>query len=301
MIGKEAELMGQLVSYLWFDNQAEEAVAFYLSLFEGEITNRQMFENIPTGEALEISFTLENMKFAAWNGGDSVKLNSSISVIVTLKSAQEVEDLYAQLMEGGKELMPLDSYPFNERYAWVEDKFGLSWQLLVDENASSNQKLRPSLLFSGQYCGKAEEALVFYQEVFEKAETGPIHHYQEGEAQDERAKINYSELHVLEQSLVLMDNGYGGDFEFNEGYSFLILCSSQAEVDFYFEKLSFVPEAEQSGWVKDPYGVSWLIIPIRLYDLMASSTDEEQARISEALLKMKKLDIEALEDAKYFD
>lgn len=292
--------MAELVSFLWFDNEAEEAVAFYLSLFDGEVTNRQLFENIPTGEALEISFTLENMKFSAWNGGDSVVKNSSISLMVSLSSAQAVDDLYGKLAEGGKDLMPLDTYPFSERYAWVEDKFGLTWQLMVDEDRSTQEKLRPSLLFSGQYCGKAEEALTHYQEIFESSEIGHINPYQAGEAQDERAKINYSELKVLNQSIVLMDHGFGGDFEFNEGYSLMILCSSQAEVDYYWEKLSFIPESEQSGWLKDAYGVSWLIVPFRLYELMATSTEEEQTRISQALLKMKKIDIDALENAKYF-
>ena len=96
-----------------------------------------------------------------------------------------------------------------------------------------------------------------------------------------------------------MDHGAGGDFTFNEAYSLLILCASQAEVDYYWEKLSSDPNAEQCGWLKDKFGVAWQIVPIRMYELMAEGTEEELNRVTQAMLKMKKIDIEALENAKY--
>jgi predicted 3-demethylubiquinone-9 3-methyltransferase (glyoxalase superfamily) len=77
-----------------------------------------------------------------------------------------------------------------------------------------------------------------------------------------------------------------------------VYCDDQAEIDFYWDKLSAVPEAEQCGWLKDRFGVSWQIVPTLLDDIMQNGSWEERARATEAFLKMKKFDIEALEKAR---
>lgn len=301
-IKKEVFGMRQIVSHLWFDKEAEEAAKFYTTVFDhSEIIRKQEFKDTPSGDAQSVSFRLENLTFSAINGGPFFKINPSISIMVSLSEASEVNNLYTKLAEGGQDLMPLDSYPFSERYAWFEDKYGLSWQLTVDENHVEDQRLRVNLLFSDQACGLAEDALNYYLSVFEGSKAGHISHYSEGEAQDKRAQINYSELNIKDQQLVLMDHGAGGDFNFNEGYSLMLLCGSQAEIDYYWDKLSHVPESEQCGWVKDKFGISWQIVPVRLYELIEKSTPKEQERVTQAMLKMKKLDIEALENAKYFE
>lgn len=292
--------MKQIIAHLWFDKEAEEAVNFYTSVFpNSEIKRKSVLEDTPSGDALSIDFVLENLSMSAINGGPLFQLNPSISIMVAVSEPDEVDELYNQLSEGGQDLMPLDKYPFSERYAWVQDRYGLSWQLMVDPSNAAYNKLRISLLFSGEACGKAEEALKYYQQVFNQAEIANISNYQEGEATDKRAKINFSEFIINNQKLVLMDHGMGGDFNFNEAFSLLIFCGSQAEIDYYWDKLSHVPEAEQCGWVKDQFGVSWQIVPIRMIELLDSGTEEEIQRVTQAMLKMKKLDIEALENAKY--
>lgn len=292
--------MQHLISHLWFDQEAEEAVNLYTTVFENsEITSQTVYEDTPSGDALSIEFRLENLYFSAINGGPHFKFNPAISIMVSLPDGPAVDKLYGELAEGGTDLMPLDSYPFSERYAWFADQYGLTWQLMVDSDHAKSEKLRLNLLFSNAVCGKAEEALDFYQEIFEGAEIRAVSKYSEGEAPDERAKINYAELVIGENELVLMDHGAGGDFTFNEAYSLLILCASQAEVDYYWEKLSSDPNAEQCGWLKDKFGVAWQIVPIRMYELMAEGTEEELNRVTQAMLKMKKIDIEALENAKY--
>ncbi|MBA5728263.1 VOC family protein [Aerococcaceae bacterium INB8] len=250
--------MRQLISALWFDKEAEEA----------------------------------------FNGGEHVDFNSSISIMVSMDTAKEVDALYAKLSVGGVDLMPLDSYPYSERYAWVQDKYGVTWQIMVDENSAVNQKLKINLLFSGESCGKAEDALNYYHEVFNQSEIEAVSYYNEDEADDRHAKVNYSELSINGQKLTLMDHGMGGGFNFNEAYSLMILCGSQAEVDYYWDKLSHDSDFEQCGWVKDQFGVHWQIIPVRLYELMKNGS-EEQRRVTQAMLNMKKLDIEALENAMY--
>ena len=95
-----------------------------------------------------------------------------------------------------------------------------------------------------------------------------------------------------------MDHGLGGDELFNEAFSFMVLCEDQAQIDYYWEKLSAVPEAEQCGWLKDKFGLSWQIVPVQLGELLSSAMPEEAQRITEAFLSMKKLDIRALEQAR---
>lgn len=85
--------------------------------------------------------------------------------------------------------------------------------------------------------------------------------------------------------------------EINEAISFVIDCEDQAEVDYFWEKLSAVPEAEQCGWVKDRFGVSWQIIPKRLNELMADPDREKAGRVTKVMLQMKKIDVAALEAA----
>jgi predicted 3-demethylubiquinone-9 3-methyltransferase (glyoxalase superfamily) len=83
----------------------------------------------------------------------------------------------------------------------------------------------------------------------------------------------------------------------NEAVSFVINCENQAEVDYYWEKLSEVKEAEQCGWLKDKFGVSWQVVPVRLYELLTGKDGAKAARVMQAMLKMKKLNIEELENS----
>ena len=88
------------------------------------------------------------------------------------------------------------------------------------------------------------------------------------------------------------------DVTFNEAFSFVLLCESQEEIDYYWEKLSFIPEAEQCGWVKDQFGLSWQIIPANMNEILMNGTKDEVKRVTEAFLKMKKFDLAALEKAR---
>ena len=92
-------------------------------------------------------------------------------------------------------------------------------------------------------------------------------------------------------------NSYNHDFNFNEAISFLVNCDTQEEIDYFWEKLSAVPEAEQCGWLKDKYGVSWQIVPRELDDLMTTGTPEQIARMNAVMLNMKKLDLDQLRKA----
>jgi predicted 3-demethylubiquinone-9 3-methyltransferase (glyoxalase superfamily) len=96
-----------------------------------------------------------------------------------------------------------------------------------------------------------------------------------------------------------MDSAHEHNFAFNEAISFMVHCDTQDEIDGYWSRLSAVPEAEQCGWLKDRYGLSWQVVP-RAMDKMLQDADAEQmARLTQAFLAMKKFDVAKLEDA-YF-
>jgi predicted 3-demethylubiquinone-9 3-methyltransferase (glyoxalase superfamily) len=286
-----------IIPHLWFDKEAAEAARWYVSLFEDSaITGTCIIPDTPSGDAELVEFKLANLQMAAISAGPYFALNPSVSLFVSCGTAEEVNRLCGSLCD--EELMPLGEYPFSRRYAWVRDKYGLSWQFMLAENADARYKIRPCLLFSNDACGKAEEALDNYASVFKGSEKGFVNYYAPGEAQDPRAKVNYAELTLGGIQFVAMDNGFEADFNFNEAFSFMVLCASQTEMDGYWEKLTFVPEAEQCGWLKDRFGVSWQISSPFFSDVFFNGTRDEIGRVAKAFLKMKKFDLAALEKAR---
>jgi predicted 3-demethylubiquinone-9 3-methyltransferase (glyoxalase superfamily) len=291
--------MQKIIPHLWYDKEAVEAANWYASLFENSsIINVTKLLDTPSGDAELVDFQLANLKFTAISAGPYFTFNPSVSLMVACNTVEEVDRLHASLSSGGTELMPIRDYPFSKRYAWVQDKYGLGWQLMFVENMEEHQKIRPSLLFSEAVCGLAEAAIDFYTSVFENSKKGFINYYEVGEAMDTRAKINYGEVDIKGTSLTAMDHGFGGDFTFNEAFSFMVLCENQEEIDYYWDKLSYVPEAEQCGWVKDKFGLSWQIVPNNMNEILMNGTKEEVKRVTEAFLKMKKFDLQTLEKAR---
>jgi predicted 3-demethylubiquinone-9 3-methyltransferase (glyoxalase superfamily) len=94
-----------------------------------------------------------------------------------------------------------------------------------------------------------------------------------------------------------MDSAYEHDFTFNEAISFVVNCDTQEEIDYYWDKLSADPEAEQCGWIKDKFGFSWQITPTEMNDMMRTEDPKKMAQVTEAMLQMKKLDIAELKRA----
>ncbi|MGG8342771.1 VOC family protein [Streptococcus uberis] len=284
------------VPHLWFDDNAVEAVAFYCSLFENSRLQWQYaIKDTPSGDCDLLAFELDGQAFSAISAGPYYQLNESVSIMVTCSSRAEVLRLYQAFMQKGDFLMPLQEYAFNPYYAWVRDAFGVTWQLLLDENQESFYHFDFCLLFASENCGKASEALDFYAALFDTS-IESIALYQEGQAHEARAKVSYASLNLESNRLVLMDHAYTGDKLFNEAFSFMILCDSQDEIDLYWQALSAVPEAEQCGWCKDSFGLSWQILPSWLMSLYENSQAEKLNKIQKKLLKMRKIDSQSLKD-----
>lgn len=291
--------MAKIVPYLWFDTEAKEAVELYTSLFEdSEIIVAQEVSDSPSSvNGYFYDFELAGLLIGAFNGGPYFKLNSSISFTVLCDSKEEVQMLWDRLVDGGRELMPLQAYDFSEFYGWVEDRFGVSWQLISAEGAEYKQKIIPSLMFGGPVTGKAKEAMAYYTEIFQKGKILDVFEYEEGQANDPRAKVAHGTFEIMDTELIAADHAEGGDETFNEAFSLMVLCVTQAKIDYYWEKLSAVPEAEQCGWLKDKYGVSWQIAPSRLSELLSMGTKEQIDAVTQTYLPMRKLDLEKIERA----
>ncbi|HEX6431866.1 MAG TPA: VOC family protein [Niastella sp.] len=304
--------MQKIIPHLWFDKEAKEAAQFYTSVFpDSKITHTTLLRNTPSGDCDLVSFELWNHKFMALSAGPYFRLNPSISFIVNFdplffgsspdrdKAArQKIDAVWDQLTDGGIVLMEIGEYPFSKRYGWVTDKYGVSWQLMLTDPAGEPRPpIIPSLLFVKSKCGKAEEAINFYLSVFKNAKTGSIHHYPKGMEPDKEGNVMFADFLLENNWFAAMDSAREHNFDFNEAVSFMVSCADQSEIDYYWQKLSAVPEAEVCGWMKDKYGVSWQITSSFIEEIMATGSQEQIDRITQALLPMKKLDIATLQKA----
>jgi predicted 3-demethylubiquinone-9 3-methyltransferase (glyoxalase superfamily) len=159
------------------------------------------------------------------------------------------------------------------------------------------QKITPTLMFVGKQCGKAEEAINVYGSIFHDVKVDHIMHYEAGEKPDEAGTIKHAGFEIEGQSFAVMDSARAHNFTFNEAISFMVNCDSQEEIDYFWAKLSADPKAEQCGWLKDKFGLSWQIVPTVMDRMLRDKNEAALARVTEAFLKMKKFDIAKLKEA----
>lgn len=289
----------KMITSLWFDHEAEEAARFYVSLFPNSrvtdvVRAAADTPSGPAGGVLTVNFELAGQSFVGVNGGPIFRFNPSASLFVNCDSGSEVDMLFERLAEGGMALMPLQAYPFSERFGWVQDRYGLSWQLNAGSRA---QKITPALMFVGDQYGRAEEAIRFYTSVFDDSRLEQIELYGDEAEHDGPGTVMQALFSLNGTEFRAMDSGYAHEFAFNEAVSFMITCDTQDEIDCYWKALSAYPEHEQCGWLKDRFGVSWQVTPAVLIDMLSSSDREAARRVTETFLPMKKLEIEPLRRA----
>jgi predicted 3-demethylubiquinone-9 3-methyltransferase (glyoxalase superfamily) len=296
--------MNKIAASLWFDGNAEEAARFYTTIVpNSRVTTvarygeagREITGGEP-GSIMTVDFELDGFAFTALNGGSQFRPNPSISFFIHCRDETAVNSTWSALADGGKTLMPLDSYDFAPRYGWLEDRYGVSWQVILDTE-EPEQRIVPSLFFVGDQCGRAREALDYYVSVFGNSRSGEIYAYGEANPSEDPSHVMYGDAVIEGTRIVAMDSALDHEFAFGEGVSIIVNCEDQAEVDRYWQALSAVPEAEACGWAKDRFGVSWQIVPRRLYDLMPADDPVAFDAVMRAMLTMKKLDVAELERA----
>lgn len=292
-----------ITPHLWFDHEAREAAERYCSLFpDGHIRSVTTLHDTPSGDVDVVSFSLAGQPFMAISAGPLFRFNPSVSFIVNHDPSRDgearahLDALWDALADGGLVRMPLDAYPFSPRYGWVEDRYGVNWQLILsDPEGEPRPFIVPALLFTGEVAGKAEEAGAFYRSVFPDSRPGRLLRWPGGMEPEREGTVMYSDFRLGETWFAAMDSAEDHGFGFNEAISFVVPCDSQEEIDRFWAALSAVPEAEACGWCKDRYGLSWQIVPAAMEAMMARGDQARIDRLTQAFLPMRKLDLAALQ------
>jgi len=299
--------MQKITPHLWFDSQAEEAAKLYISLFKNSRILKTArygkagfeFHHQPEGALMTIDFELAGQEFIGLNAGPIFKFTPAVSFLIACKTKGEVDALWERLSAGGTALMELGEYPFSEKYGWTQDRYGLSWQVMAMGDRNITQKITPTLMFVGDVSGRAEEAIKFYASVFRNARIGDILRYGKGEKPDKEGTIRHAAFTLEGQEFAAMDSAHKHEFSFTEAISLLVRCETQAEIDHYWYKLieGGDPKAQQCGWLKDRFGLSWQVTPANLEEMLQDRDKEKVERVTTAFLKMKKFDISELKRA----
>jgi predicted 3-demethylubiquinone-9 3-methyltransferase (glyoxalase superfamily) len=280
---------------LWFDNQAEDAIGFYKTVFKNVSVGKTSryteasakASGQKAGAAMVVDAQIENLNVLALNGGPIFKFTPAMSLFVGCDTAAEIKEMWNKLSAGGKVRMGLDKYPWAENYGWTADKFGVEWQLV---QLPRPKKISPAFTFVDKLYGKGQEALDFYTSVFKDSKVEYL-------ALDEKKKtVLHASLYLQGEPFVLSEGEGTHGWTFNEATSQVVYCDTQAEIDSYWSKLTSNGGSEAPcGWCKDKFGVSWQITPRALGKWM---TDPKTAdRVFAALVKMKKPDLATLERA----
>ncbi len=297
--------MQKITPNLWFNRNAAAAVELYTAIFPDSRINKTTYygkegyeiHQMPEGTVLTIEFELYSESFVALNGGPMFQLNPSVSFMVMCDTGEELDKLWEKLSEGGTVLMALDKYDWSPRYGWCNDRFGVSWQLYLNDDEYVGQKIVPTLMFTHEQCGKAEEAVHFYTSVFEDSRIDGIMKYEPGD-QDTEGLVKHAQFVIRDYMLTVMDSSLQHGFGFTEAMSFIVPCNTQEEVDHYWNALIAGNGDEgQCGWLKDKYGLSWQIVPLRFFELIEQKDKAKAAKVMNAMLQMKKLVIADLEAA----
>jgi predicted 3-demethylubiquinone-9 3-methyltransferase (glyoxalase superfamily) len=297
LAGNKEITMQKISPFLWFDDQAEEATNFYVSLFKNsKVLNVSRYSEVgpgPAGTIMTVGFQLDGQDFAALNGGPEFNFTPAISLFVNCDTEEEIDRLFEKLSAGGRVHMELDKYPFSEKFAWIDDRYGVSWQLNF---ASGAQKITPFLTFVGERHGKAEEAINLYTSLFNNSSIQAIQRYGAGGGEPE-GTVMHARFSLNGQEFMAMDSGLEHLWTFTEAVSLFVNCKTQEEVDELWEKLTEGGEEGPCGWLKDRYGVSWQIVPTVLGELLGDKDAEKAQKVMQAMLQMKKIDITGLKEA----
>jgi len=283
--------MPTLHPHLWFSNQATAAAKCYVDLFpNSSLGQDQDFSDTPSGDVVVLSPTIMGLPMQFLQADNTFVLNPSASFMVNCHTKEEFHRYWDELVKDGSIMMEAGEYSWSPLYGWLEDRFGVSWQIMLDTESESS--LTPSLLFTGDATGKAKQALDLYTSVIPNSSLGALSFYP-----DDVEKLQYGEATIAGMRLNVMDSNNEHEFVFNEAFSLVLSVDTQEEIDHFWEVLGENGEYQECGWLKDQFGVSWQVVPKLLEELVTKGTPEQAHAVTQAFLKMKKFDIAGLEAA----
>ena len=268
---------------------ADEAARFYADVFR----EARVVEQAP---GLAATVSIHGFRLSLINGGDQDAPNPSISCILNFdpllfggeeQARTYLDERYERLSAGGV-LMELGEYPVSPRYAWVRDRFGMTWQLMLTDPAGEPRPfILPAFMFGGTNHANAEEATEAWIALFDDARRGALRRHEEAGPM-EAGTIMFTDFTLRGTWMAAMDSGAFHDFTFTPGVSMIVFCRDQEEIDRYWAGLSAVPEAERCGWCVDRWGLSWQVVPHNIAELMADAATREK------LLHMGKINLAGL-------
>jgi predicted 3-demethylubiquinone-9 3-methyltransferase (glyoxalase superfamily) len=293
--------MQKIVPFLWFEKDLKAITEFYSAVFPGTVVKSGgQLDDTPSGVAQMATIEIYDVSFNLMTAGPYLPFNPTVSFIVSCESTEEVDDLWSKLTASGKVLMEMASYPFADKYGWVQDQYGVSWQIMFSSTMKAPQKVTPTLMFAGDACGRAEEAVNFYTSVFHNSHIDYVQKYGEPgdpETIETNGVIKHSGFTIENFHMALMDSGRKSPLSFEQAISFVVNCDTQAEVDYYWDKLTEGGKEVQCGWLSDKFGLPWQVVPTAMERMMREGSKEQIARVTAAFMQMKKFDIATLEQA----
>ncbi|GAB3940783.1 VOC family protein [Corynebacterium tapiri] len=268
---------------LWMNRTADEACDFYVQAFQSidvraEVTGRLTYPD-PHEYYLEefagktrVKFLdIEGVSLGFINAADEHAVNPSISFILNFDPSRmqdasaRLEKLWEVLIDGGQALMPLQQYPFSQLYGWVQDKYGVNWQLmLTNPEGDERPFVTPSLMFGNVNHGKAREAVDYYVETFPDSQLGVRHFYTDESAagtgvSTESGDVMYSDARIGGLWLSAMDSGVEHEFTFTAGNSLHVMAEDAEQAEQLHARLSHDPAKDNYGWCEDQFGITWQI------------------------------------------
>jgi predicted 3-demethylubiquinone-9 3-methyltransferase (glyoxalase superfamily) len=292
--------------HIWFDqDKAKEAAEFYASLMPDSALNYVNHFDMPGGGECEtVEFTVAEQPFLGISSGHGLKISPAISFMINFDSSRDpdarkhIDKVWDKLLPSGEVMMPLDRYPFSERYGLVSDKYGVSWQLILTNPADEERPvIVPSLLYTGDVAGKANEAIDFYCSVFKDGKRGTTAPRSEDMGFDKAGTLMFADFYVNDTWLAAIDSAHPHGFAFNDAVSLLITCETQEDIDYYWSALSTDGEPGQCGWLKDKYGVSWQVTSAVMFEVLKNGSPEQVSCVTQTFMTMKKVDVAALQQA----
>ena len=265
------------------DNKLNFAANFYIETFG----NGKILMEV----AQFTLFEIENQTFKIINTNHPEhRSNPAVSFMVSFETEEELRKIWNRLKVGGLVLMPLELYDSNNMVGWLQDQFGISWQLITSTSqASKHQKISPFIQFGKSNFGRAELASNFYMEVFKNSKRDNILRYEEDIS---NKLVKHIGLYLNEYLIRMADSFTEQPFEFSPGISFTIECETQKEIDYYWNAFAFGGATNAAGWVKDKFGISWQIIPKDMNKWIVNPSIN--LKVIAQLRIMTKIDIEKL-------
>lgn len=276
----------KIIPNIWSNGAAKEMAEFYTSAFpDSKIVGTSYypmsaeegladFQLDLAGKELTVDFEIAGLRFVIINADNTFAPNRSISFFVNFdpsrgETREQLDDLWAKLSDGGQVLMALDAYDWSEYYGWIQDKYGVSWQLMLSSAEGDPRPfIVPSLQFGGPAQNRAAEAIDYYTSVFSNAAKASAWPYGQPTGPANADSLMYADFRLDDQWFAANDSGTEQDVTFSAGISLMVNCQDQAEIDYLWEKLSATPEFEQCGWCQDKFGVSWQIVPENMEELL---------------------------------